>query len=145
MLKQMRMLSFGKETWLTILLVSWRLNIKKTVVKQSPMFTDFIFTKFQTVLHSQLKRKEVYFIKGWVFLGGTVVKNLPANIGHTREAGSIPGSGRSPGVGNGNPLQYSCLENTMDKEPGRLQCMKSQSQTQLSTHVHSWKDIFKCQ
>ena len=41
-----------------------------------------------------------------------VLKNLPANAG---DAGSIPGSGRSPGVGNGNPLQYSCLENSMDR------------------------------
>ena len=39
-------------------------------------------------------------------------KNLPVNAG---DAGSIPGSGRSPGEGNGNPLQYSCLENPMDK------------------------------
>ena len=41
-----------------------------------------------------------------------VVKNLPANAGDT---GSISGLGRSPGVGNGNPLQYSCLENPMDR------------------------------
>ena len=47
--------------------------------------------------------------------GGAVVKNLPANTGDTRDAGSIPGSRRSPGTGNGNPLQYSCLENTMDR------------------------------
>ena len=40
-----------------------------------------------------------------------MVKNLPASAGDT---GSIPGSGRSPGVGNGNPLQYLCLENSMD-------------------------------
>ena len=44
-----------------------------------------------------------------------VVKNLPANAGDAREVGSIPGSGRSPGEGNGNPLQYSCLENPMDR------------------------------
>ena len=44
--------------------------------------------------------------------GGSVVKNPPANAGDT---GSIPGSGRSPGEGNGNPLQYSCLENPMDR------------------------------
>ena len=43
---------------------------------------------------------------------GLVVKNLPANAG---DVGSIPGSGRSPGEGNGNPLQYSCLENSMDR------------------------------
>ena len=44
-----------------------------------------------------------------------VVKNLPANAGDIRDAGSIPGSGRSPGGGHGNPLQHSCLENTMDR------------------------------
>ena len=44
-----------------------------------------------------------------------VVKNLPAGPGDIRDMGSIPGSGRSPGRGNGNPLQYSCLENPMDK------------------------------
>ena len=41
-------------------------------------------------------------------------KNLPANAGDIRGLGSIPGLGRSPGGGNGNPLQYSCLENPMD-------------------------------
>ena len=44
-----------------------------------------------------------------------VVKNLPANAGDIRDMGSIPGSGRSPGGGHGNPLQYFCLENPMDR------------------------------
>ena len=44
-----------------------------------------------------------------------MVKNLPANAGDIRDLGSIPGSGRSPGGGRGNPLQYSCLENSMDR------------------------------
>ena len=44
-----------------------------------------------------------------------VVKNLPANAGEVRDAGLIPGSGRSPVEGHGNPLQYSCLENPMDR------------------------------
>ena len=43
-----------------------------------------------------------------------VVKNLPANAGDLRDGGLIPGSGRSPGGGRGNPLQYSCLENPRD-------------------------------
>ena len=47
------------------------------------------------------------------FLGGAVVKNLPANVG---DVGSIPGSGRSPGEANGNPVQYSCPGNSMDRE-----------------------------
>ena len=52
-----------------------------------------------------------------------VVKNLPANAGDARDAASIPGSGRSPEVGNGNPLQYSCLENSMEEEPDGPQSM----------------------
>ena len=49
----------------------------------------------------------------WVEL---VLKNLPANTGDIRDVDSIPGWGRSPREGNGNPLQYSCLENSMDRE-----------------------------
>ena len=53
----------------------------------------------------------IYYALYWGFPCGFVVKNLPANAGDTRDSGSIPGSGRSPGKGNGNP---SCLENPMD-------------------------------
>ena len=49
-----------------------------------------------------------------VATGKEPAKNF-ANTGDVRDAGSIPGSGRSPGVGNGNPLQYSCLKNSMDR------------------------------
>ena len=45
------------------------------------------------------------------FPGGSVLKNLPANVGDARNAGLIPGSGKAPGGGHGNPLQYSCLGN----------------------------------
>ena len=48
------------------------------------------------------------------FPEGAVVKNLPANAGDAREVSLIPGSGGSPGIGNGKLLQYSCLENPMD-------------------------------
>ena len=44
-----------------------------------------------------------------------MVKNPPANAGDKGDSGSIPGSGKSPGGGHGNPLQYSCLENPMDR------------------------------
>ena len=66
----------------------------------------------------------------------SVVKTPPAK----QETGEtwiylIPGLGRSPGEGNGNPLQYSCLRNPMEKEPVRLQSMRSQSsQTSLSDY-----------
>ena len=49
------------------------------------------------------------------FPGSLVVKNLPANAGNARDLGLIPGLGRSPGAGNGNQLQCSCLENSMDR------------------------------
>ena len=52
-------------------------------------------------------------IGSWVFPHGSVVKNLPANAGDT---GSIPGLGGSPGEGNGNPLQYTYLENPKERE-----------------------------
>ena len=57
------------------------------------------------------------------FPGNSVVKNLLVNAG---EMGFIPGSGRSPGEGNGYPLLYSCLENSWTEEPGNLQAMGSQ-------------------
>ena len=59
-------------------------------------------------------------------IGGSVIENPPDNAGDTGDTGSIPGSGGSPGGGHGNPLQYPCLENPMDKEPGGLQSMGSQ-------------------
>ena len=64
--------------------------------------------------------------------GVLVVKNPLANVGDIRAMDSILGSGRSPGEGNGNPLQYSCLENSTDGRPGGLQSMGLQSWTQLS-------------
>ena len=51
--------------------------------------------------------------------GALVVKNLSDNAGDIRDLGSIPGSGRVPGVGHGNPLQYSCLKNPTDREACR--------------------------
>ena len=50
-----------------------------------------------------------------------LVKNLPAKARDARDMGLIPGLGKSPGEGNSNPLQYSCLENPMDEKPGALQ------------------------
>ena len=48
-----------------------------------------------------------------------MVKNSPANAGGVRDTGIFPGLGRSPGGGHGNPLQYSCLENPMEREAWR--------------------------
>ena len=60
-----------------------------------------------------------------------MVKNLPANAGVTGDVDSVPGSGRSPGEGNGNPLQYSCLRIPQTEKPGGLQSVESPSRTRL--------------
>ena len=75
----------------------------------------------------------------WTSQVSLVVKNLPAKAGDLRDADSIPGSRRSSGVENGNALQYSCLENPMDRRTWRVtvqRVTKSQTQLkQLSTHT----------
>ena len=69
------------------------------------------------IAFSQLKE---YFLKFnqcqlWDFSDGAIVNNLPSNAGDIRDTGSVSGSEGSPGKGHGNPLQYSCLENSMDR------------------------------
>ena len=66
------------------------------------------------------------------FVGGSVVKNLPANAGDPWDMGSIPGLGRSPEVGNGNSLQYSCLENSMGRGACGLQSLGYKGWTWLN-------------
>ena len=67
--------------------------------------------------------------KSWI----DVVKNLPDNEGDIRDGDSIPGLGSSPGEGNGKPLQYSCLENAMDRGAWRaIVHGVAKSQTQLT-------------
>ena len=71
------------------------------------------------------------------FPGGSVVNNPPANAGDTGDVGLTPGSGRSPGVGNGNLFQYSCWDNPMDR--GTWQATVhglAKSQTHLSDRAH---------
>ena len=68
--------------------------------------------------------------------GSAVVKNVPANTGDVRDAGSIPGSGRSPGVGNGNPPWYSCLEDSMGRGDWWATAHGvTKNLTRLSTHI----------
>ena len=81
-----------------------------------------------------------------------MVKNLPGNAGDITDLGLVPGSGRSSGGGNGNPLQYSCLDNPMDKGAGQAtfhRLAKSWTQLKrLSMHLQFTKpfhmDCVKC-
>ena len=67
------------------------------------------------------------------FPGGTVVRNVPVSARDARDMGSILGLGTSPGIGNGNMLQYSCLENSMDKGAWRATVHGvAKNQTRLS-------------
>ena len=71
------------------------------------------------------------------FPGGPTVKNPPANTADTGDMGSIPGPGRSPGEGHGNPLQCSCLENPMDRGAWRATVHRVSKQTQLSNWAYT--------
>ena len=72
----------------------------------------------------------------WGFPCGTVVKNPPANAEDIRDLGSIPGSGRSSGVRNGNPLQYSYMENSMGTETQRA-TVNGVTKSLASCFIHS--------
>ena len=77
------------------------------------------------------------------FAGGTLVKNPPANAGDARDVHSISAVGRSPGGGNGNPLQCSCLGNPWTEETGWLQSMvlKRVQHYWANTHTKTTHDI----
>ena len=85
--------AFGLAAPRSLPLGSWN---RKNTISPSLWFFDFVLFFFQ--LHY-----------------GSVIKNLPANARDAGDSGSIPGLGKSPGGGNGNPLQYSCLGNPMDR------------------------------
>ena len=71
------------------------------------------------------------------FPGGSVVKYPPANAGDAGDSGLMPGSGRSPGEGNGNPLQYSCLGNPMNR--GAWWATVHGVTKSHTEHAHTWK------
>ena len=78
------------------------------------------------------KEQFIHLSIPFFLLGGAVVKNLPVNAGDARYEGLIPGSGRSPGEGHSNPLQYSCLENPMDRRVQQATVHRiAKGQTQL--------------
>ena len=69
------------------------------------------------------------------FPGDTAVKNLPANAGDIRDMSSVPGSERSPGEGNDNPLQYSSLENSMVREAQWATVPWGHKESDMTEHI----------
>ena len=70
-----------------------------------------------------------------------MVKNPPADAGDTGDVGSISGLGRSPGRGNGNPLQYSCLENPMNREAWRAELKQLSTSTSIFKNVEGQESV----
>ena len=98
-----------------------------TIIANSGIFVSFpnlffsfymvlylVYWVFNSLLYVSNHFKQTYS-PWWASQGALMVKNPPANAGDIRDVGSIPGSGKSLGEGNGNPLQYSCLENPTDR------------------------------
>ena len=94
-------------------------------------------------INTHICNENMYEAIYWGFPGGAGVKNLPANAGETRDVSLIPGSGRSPRIGNGNPLQYSCLENPMNRGAWRAtvygvaECECACTHARTHTHTHT--------
>ena len=97
-------------------ILAWKIPWKESLVGYSPWY------------HKELDRTEEFSLSLFTlssgFPGGSVVKTCACQAG---DMGLIPGSGRSPEKGNGNPLQRSCLEIPQTEELGGLQCIGSQS------------------
>ena len=99
-------------------LVKYILKTMKKILKKSHLWTSYLQDKNCLMGFNNVSIFSLLELKDFLnrHSGGPVVKNLPTNSRVTREAVWIPGSGRSPRVGNGNSLQYSCLENPIDRE-----------------------------
>ena len=104
------------------------------------IFLTHLYT-FALTLHEAHSLESTFPIEPLLYfhlasLVAGMVKNLPANAGDTRDTGLIPGFGRSPGEGNGNMFQYSCLESSMDRGAWWA-TVHGVTKNQLGTHVHT--------
>ena len=122
-------------------LVSWQMNIWNYHMKLLPACQPFCLGSQEIFFYMSIGMIELfedYHFLFWTSKIALRVKNLPANAGDTRDAYSSPGSGRSSEVGNGTPLQYSCLENFHGRSSlaGYTAHRAARSWTWLSTVAH---------
>ena len=109
--------------------IQWLMKLKLLITKKVEYTVEIEETLFKKkncerdipvhfcALHDQKEGENIVYLSRTT---GLVVKNHPANAGDVRDTGSIPGLGRSPEEGNGNPLQHSCLENPTDRRVWRV-------------------------
>ena len=97
--------------------LNWLITSKEieTLIENLPQNKSPLADSFTGEFYQTFRDLVAILLKLWGFQEALVVKNLPANAGDLSDAGLIHGLGRSPGGGHGNPLQYSCLENPMDR------------------------------
>ena len=117
------------------------INMSQNMIQQCQYFSDSCssrFPKFTDIIYC-FSPYQLRSSVAWGLLRWDSSKESVCNAGDTRDTGSIPESGRSPGAENGNPLQYSCLKNSMDKGAWWASPWGSQSDTteQLRTHYLS--------
>ena len=127
----------NKENDLTVYRCCWN---KYNLLEFTVTFWSYICSTEFMCLWSISMLKGTPYSSKIGFPGGSVVKNLPANAGATGDVYSTPGSKRSPEEGNGNPFQYSCLENATDRGAWRGAVHGvTKNQTQLSIAHNYWK------
>ena len=118
-------------------LPSWAAKCSEFVLKTPQVFCPDVLFKFRTYQQSRFSHVNLGTRQKY-FPGSTVVKNPLANAENKGDTGLIPGLGRSRGEWNGNPLQYSCLENSMDRGAWRATVHRvAKSWSQMNTHTHT--------
>ena len=121
-----------RETWVWSLV--WEDSLEKGKATQSSILAWRIpWTIYSPWGGKESDMAERLSLSLWASQVALMVKNPPASAGDIRDAGSIPGSGRLPGEGNGNSLQYSCLENPMRSLAGYSPCSHKESDTTKAT------------
>ena len=128
--------------------IQWVSEVKELVTNKYPIHENKLLLTGLAKSHSHSHTHTHTHTHEWASQVALVVKNPPANVGDIRDPGSIPESGRSPGGGHGNPLQYTCLENPIDRQACRAtfhRVTKNWTQLRwLSMHIRTCVCVYVC-